>query len=89
MRISVRIQYNYENNYKKATMGRKGEIFRNEIILSINEYKNEHGFVPTIREIADLVGLKSTASVHRHLGVLKKRKSIDWDASKPRTLRVL
>ena len=70
-------------------MSIKGEKYRKQIMLTINEYKNMHGFVPCIREIADLVGLKSTSSVHRHLEILKERNRIDWDATKPRTLRVL
>lgn len=39
---------------------------RDKIIDYIRWYHDEHGYMPSIREIGDGVGLSSTSSVHRH-----------------------
>lgn len=59
-------------------------------IVQIHEYMimylNEHGYVPSIREIAEGVGLKSTSSVQQYLEIMFERKIISTDAA-PRTPR--
>lgn len=40
---------------------------RYEILTVIREYIREHGYGPTVREIGEAVGLRSTASVYYHL----------------------
>lgn len=55
------------------------------IILKINKY----GYPPSIREICDAVGLRSTATVHSHLNKLEKLGYIKRDPSKPRAIEVM
>lgn len=51
-----------------------------QIIDFISQYTQKHGYSPTLREIADAMGLSSIATVHEHLrrltlkGVIKKFK---------------
>ena len=40
---------------------------REEILQAIINFIQEHGYSPTVREIGEMVGLKSTSSVHAHL----------------------
>ncbi|MGI6113596.1 MAG: transcriptional repressor LexA [Mahellales bacterium] len=47
------------------------------------------GYPPSVREICDGVGLKSTSTVHGYLTRLEKKGFIRRDATKPRTIEVL
>jgi repressor LexA len=67
----------------------RGIITRMKIITSIYEYYEEHGFSPTVREIVDMVGLKSSSTVHRQLLSLKEEGKISWNPTMPRTIRLL
>ena len=54
--------------------------------------KNEiqtKGYPPSVREIAQAVGLKSTSTVHGHLQRLEKRGLLHRDAMKPRAMEVM
>lgn len=42
-------------------------MFRAAVLEFLRVYIGEHGWAPSIREIGDAVGLKSTSSVHWHL----------------------
>lgn len=53
-----------------------------------NEIKLK-GYPPSVREICDAVGLKSTSTVHGHIKRLEKRGLIRRDSTKPRALEVL
>ena len=46
------------------------------------------GYPPSVREIAQAVGLKSTSTVHGHLQRLEKRGLLHRDAMKPRAMEV-
>jgi repressor LexA len=67
----------------------RGIITRMKIITSIYEYYEKHGFSPTVREISGMVGLKSSATVHRQLEKLKEEGKISWNPAMPRTIRLL
>lgn len=47
------------------------------------------GYPPSVREICNAVKLKSTSSVHAHLGALEKQGYIRRDATKPRAIEIL
>ena len=47
------------------------------------------GFPPSVREICEAVGLRSTSSVHAHLEALEKNGYIRKDATKPRAIEVI
>lgn len=68
----------------------KGELMRERIFEAINNYINEHQYPPTIREICKMVGLKSSATAHRHIEIMKEQGLLETDAEKQnmRALRV-
>ncbi len=47
------------------------------------------GYPPSVREICEAVGLKSTSSVHAHLETLEELGYIRKDPTKPRTILVV
>lgn len=55
------------------------------IILKINKF----GYPPSVREICEAVGLKSTSTVHSHLNKLEKLGYIKRNPAKPRAIEVL
>jgi SOS-response transcriptional repressor LexA len=57
------------------------------ILAYMAEYQQDHGYPPSIREIANAVGLKSTGSVHRHVRDLVNMGLLHQDeACKPLTV---
>lgn len=59
---------------------------REEIMDFLREFTAEHGYAPSVREIMQAVGLKSTASVHYHLSALNQSGVIRVDGSKNRAI---
>ena len=57
-----------------------------EILDFLRQFTARNGYAPSVREICAAVGLKSTASVHYHLGELKRQGLIDMDGGKNRTI---
>lgn len=57
-----------------------------EIYEFLCDYIDRNGHAPSIREIAEAVGLKSTATVHYHLNELKRIGKIEMDEKKKRTI---
>lgn len=49
----------------------------------------QKGYPPSVREIANAVGLKSTSTVHGHLQRLEKRGLLHRDAMKPRAMEIV
>lgn len=60
-----------------------------EILNYIKQEILNRGFPPSVREICQAVGLKSTSSVHSHLESLEKNGYIRRDPTKPRTIEIL
>ncbi|MGN9866688.1 transcriptional regulator [Bacillus swezeyi] len=58
---------------------------------SIDELTKQKGFPPSVREIGDRVGLKSSSTTKGHLDRLRKKGLVDWEEEegKPRTLHLL
>lgn len=68
----------------------KGRQKRKEILEAIISYIQEHGYAPTVREIGEMVGLKSASSVQGHLDRMFADGMIETDAGagSPRAIRV-
>lgn len=56
------------------------------ILEFLNEFIEEKGYPPTVREICAAVGLKSTATVSYHLTELKKLGKVQGDSNKRRAI---
>ncbi len=64
--------------------------FKKKVLLEkIELYINEHGYSPTVRELADLFGVKSTSTMHGYLERLQKDGYISKLGTMPRTIKVL
>ena len=50
---------------------------------------SDKGYPPSVREIANAVGLSSPSTVHTHLQVLEDKGYIKRDLSKPRALEII
>jgi repressor LexA len=61
---------------------------RRQILDFIAERQRERGYPPSVREIAEAVGLNSSATVHTHLAVLQKQGFLVRDPTKPRAIEV-
>ena len=56
------------------------------ILAYIQEEIRVRGYAPSVREIGEAVGLKSTSTVHGHLLRLEKKGLLHRDAMKPRAM---
>lgn len=54
----------------------------------IKNYISQKGYPPSVREICNGVGLKSTSTVHGHIESLIKKGLLKKDPTKPRTLEL-
>ncbi len=59
-----------------------------KILAFIEQEIAAKGYPPSVREIGDAVGLKSTSTVHGHLRRLEARGLLRRDAMKPRAMEV-
>ena len=60
-----------------------------QILEYIKQEILNKGYPPTVRDICDAVGLKSTSSVHSHLESLEKNGYIRRDPTKPRAIEII
>lgn len=64
----------------------KSEMIERERIQQIYDYLvmyiEKHGYVPSLREIAEGVGFTSAASVQKYLDIMKEKNIIASDAGK-------
>jgi repressor LexA len=59
-----------------------------KILEFIRERSQERGYPPTVREIAEAVGLASTSAVHHHLLKLEREGKLQKDATRSRALTI-
>lgn len=62
---------------------------QNTIYDYICDYLKEHGFPPTVREIAKMAGLSSPSSAHHYLKQLEEKGYIQRKEGSPRTIVVV
>jgi len=60
-----------------------------EVLKVINSFITDNDYSPSVRELAILVNIKSTATMHGYLNRLEKQGYIIRRAFMPRTLRVM
>lgn len=61
---------------------------REEILAFLKDFSAQYGYAPSVREIMQGVGLRSTASVHYHLRALHESGAIEVDSTKNRAIRL-
>lgn len=60
-----------------------------QVLGTIVEYIKQNGYGPSVREIGEIVGLKSTSTVHVYLKKLQEKGFIERKENFPRALRVI
>lgn len=60
-----------------------------EVLEYLKQQVLKKGYPPSVREICDAVGLKSTSSVHAHLESLERNGYIRKDPTKPRAIEII
>lgn len=60
-----------------------------EVYNVIKQHILDKGYPPSVREICETVGLKSTSTVHGHLERLEKKGLIRRDPTKPRAIELI
>jgi len=75
---------------KENIKEKKSEISerQKQILQFILKKVKEHGYPPTVREIASAVNLNSSATIHAHLKKLEEYGYIKRDPTKPRAIEV-
>ena len=68
-----------------AAQKTRGDM-QEKILAYIQTVIREQGYAPSVREIGEAVGLKSTSTVHGHLTRLEKKGLLRRDAMKPRAM---
>ncbi len=70
---------------KNQTAGQRQDA----IYQFLEEFAAAHGYPPSVREIGDAIGLKSSSTVHAYLRMLERRGLIHRDPTKPRAIDLL
>lgn len=68
---------------------RSSGVKRGEILAFLRDFIAENGYAPSVREIMQAVGLRSTASVHYHLNALQEQGAIRVDGTKNRAITLI
>lgn len=69
-------------------MGRITEKQR-AVLDGIIDFKSRYDYSPTIRELCEITGFKSTSTIAAHLRILRDQGYITWIESMPRTIQVI
>ncbi len=60
-----------------------------EVMDFLRRSLRERGYVPSIRELGEALGLRSTSTIHYHLTGLAERGLIRWDKGKNRAIQLI
>lgn len=69
----------------KVAWAARGE----QVYEYVRDYVAEHGWAPSIREIADAVGVRSTSTAHGYVIALVLEGRLVRDPRRPRAMRVV
>ena len=75
---------------KKESSVERGIKTREHIMAAIIAFVEEHQYFPSYREIGNMVGLKSTSSIHMQIATLIQEGKLESDSEyiQPRALRI-
>lgn len=60
-----------------------------EVVKLIVQLTEEHGYPPTLAELAKALGLRNRMTVHQHVVALKKKGIVRWEPGLNRSLRLV
>ena len=70
-------------------MNNKVNLKQQLILDFVNKQVEEKGYPPSVREICQAVGFKSTSTVHSYLKKLADQGLLHKDPTKPRALKII
>ncbi|MGG0939855.1 transcriptional regulator [Brevibacillus centrosporus] len=59
------------------------------VLVAILKFTEKHKYPPTVRELSDMVGLKSSSTMHGYLERLRLLGLVTWEPSSPRTITAI
>jgi repressor LexA len=60
-----------------------------EMLNVIKGYIMQHRYSPSLSDLRDILGKKSTSTIVAMLKILKRKNYIDYDAGKYRSIRII
>jgi repressor LexA len=60
-----------------------------DVLKYIIDLTEEHGYPPTLAELAKALGLRNRMTVHQHVAALKKKGLVHWEPGLNRSLKVI
>jgi len=60
-----------------------------EVLKLIVQLSDQHGYPPTLAELAMAMGLRNRMTVHQHVVALKKKGLVHWEPGLNRSLKVI
>lgn len=60
-----------------------------DVVNHIMQLSEEHGYPPTLAELAAAMGLRNRMTVHQHVAALKKKGVVHWEPGLNRSLKVI
>jgi repressor LexA len=60
-----------------------------EVVKQIAKLSQEHGYPPTLAELASALGLRNRMTVHQHVVALKRKGVVQWEPGLNRSLRIV
>ncbi|MGA2827415.1 MAG: transcriptional repressor LexA [Streptosporangiaceae bacterium] len=73
----------------RAGSGHVLSVRQEKVLQFVRDAVRKHGYPPSIREIGEAVGLRSTSSVSYQLGALEKKGYLQRHSGQPRTTELL
>lgn len=64
-------------------------VLKKELIKEIEKYILENGISPTVKELTELLGVKSTSTTKKYLDQLEEAGRIKKIANKARTIKII
>lgn len=62
---------------------------RQKVYEYLIEYIKKHGYAPSVREIAEGVGLRSSSSAYNHLSKLEEEGKIEMRGNSSRAIKIV
>lgn len=59
-----------------------------KLLLFIKQHSSHHGYPPSLKEMAEYMGIRSVSTIHQHLVALRSKGLVDSVSGKARNTRV-
>lgn len=82
--MSAKITFPLDSDIENALLTSR----QKQVLQVIREFIKKRGYPPTVREVGQILGLTSSASIHAHMTALETAGYISRDPMKPRALEV-